>query len=52
MLEDVEDPTLLSKRRRRIDLAKQEVIDWLESRNDADTFTATLIKAYIDREAT
>jgi PBSX family phage portal protein len=52
MIEDVEDPTLLSKRRRRIDLVKQEIQEWLESRNDEDTFTSTLIKAYIDKEAT
>jgi PBSX family phage portal protein len=51
MLEDVE-PSLLSKRRRRIELGKQELEEWLESRNDEDTFTATLIKAYIDKEAT
>ena len=52
MLEDTEDSTLLSKRRRKIDMAKQQVQEWLESRNDEDTLTATLIKAYTDKETT
>jgi PBSX family phage portal protein len=52
MLEDIDDSNQLAKKRRKLDRLKQEIIDWLESRNDEDTFTATLVKAYIDKEAT
>lgn len=52
IIEDTSNPDQLSRKRRKIDRAKQELEEWLESRNDEDTFTATLIKAYIDKEAT
>jgi PBSX family phage portal protein len=42
----------LARYRKNIAKAKARVIDWLESRNDDDTFTATLTKAYIDAEST
>lgn len=51
-LEEITDPPALARARRKLARAKQEVIDWLESRNDEDTFTYTLIKAYIDAEST
>jgi len=52
MLEETTDPDQLSRKRRKLDRTKLEIEEWLESRNDEDTFTATLIKAYIDKEAT
>jgi PBSX family phage portal protein len=42
----------LARYRKNIAKAKARVIEWLESRNDDDTFTATLTKAYIDAEST
>lgn len=51
-LEDISSPEQLSRARRKLARQKQDVIKWLETRNDDDTFTMTLIKAYIDAEAT
>lgn len=51
-LEEILDPDQLARARRKLARQKQSVIEWLESRNDDDTFTMTLIKAYIDAEAT
>lgn len=51
-LESIDDPDQLARARRKLTRAKNEVIDWLESRNDDETFTSTLMKAYIDAEAT
>lgn len=51
-LEDIEDPDRLARARKKLDRAKEQTVEWLESRNDEDTFTATLMKAYIDREST
>jgi PBSX family phage portal protein len=51
-LEEISDPDQLARARRKIARQKQAAIDWLESRNDDDTFTMTLIKAYIDAEST
>lgn len=51
-LEEINDKEQLARARRKLARAKQEVQDWLESRNDEDTFTYTLIKAYIDAEST
>jgi PBSX family phage portal protein len=42
----------LARYRKNIAKAKARVIEWIESRNDDDTFTATLTKAYIDAEST
>jgi len=52
MLEETTDKDQLSRKRRKLDRTKLEIEEWLESRNDEDTFTATLVKAYIDKEAT
>jgi len=51
-MEDIADVEELSKVRKNVARAKARIIDWLETRNDDDTFTMTLIKAYIDAEAT
>jgi PBSX family phage portal protein len=51
-LEEITDPDQLARARRKIARQKEQAIDWLESRNDDDTFTMTLIKSYIDAEAT
>jgi PBSX family phage portal protein len=42
----------LAKYRKNIANAKARMIEWLESRNDEDTLTATLIKVYVDAEST
>ncbi len=50
-LEDLADnPESLAKARKKLDRAKQEILEWLDSRNDDDTFSTTLTKAYIDYE--
>lgn len=50
-LEDLADnPEALAKARKKIERAKQEILEWLDSRNDDDTFSTTLTKAYIDYE--
>ena len=50
-LEDLADnPESLAKARKKIERAKQEILEWLDSRNDDDTFATTLTKAYIDYE--
>ena len=51
-LEDIDDPDRLNRARKKIDRARESTIEWLESRNDEDTFTATLMKALIDKEST
>ena len=51
-LEAVSSPEELGRIRRNLARQKHRVMDWLESRNDEDTFTMTLIKAYIDAEST
>ena len=50
-LEEITDPGQLARARRKIAREKEKTIEWIESRNDDDTFTMTLIKAYIDAEA-
>ena len=42
----------LAKVRKNLARARARTIEWLESRNDDDTFTDTLTKAFIDREST
>jgi PBSX family phage portal protein len=51
-MEDVSDPSELGRIRKNLARAKTRTIEWLESRNDDDTFTATLMKVYIDVEST
>ena len=53
ILEDLSDnPDKLAKTRKKLERAKEEILDWLESRNDDQTFTETLTKAYLDFETT
>jgi len=51
-MEDATDQSELDKIRKNISRAKTRVIDWLETRNDDDTLTTTLMKVYIDVEST
>jgi len=51
-LENVEDETALGRARKRIERAKIEMKDWLESLNDDDSFTKTMEKIYVDMQAT
>ena len=51
-LDSIEDAEQLSRARRKLDRIKQDLEDWLESVNQEETFTETLIKAYTDLEAT
>lgn len=51
-LEGINDPEELGRVRRNLARQKSRIIDWLETRNDDDTLTMTLMKAYIDAEAT
>jgi len=51
-METAETQEELDRIRRNVANAKIRTIEWLESRNDDDTFTMTLLKAYIDVEST
>ena len=51
-LESIDSSEELGRVRRNLARQKHRLMDWLETRNDDDTFTMTLIKAYIDAEAT
>ena len=50
-LEAVDDDTALSRARNRIERAKIELRDWLESLNQDDSFTTTMEKVYTDVQA-
>lgn len=50
-LEDLaDDPEKLAKARKKIERAKAEIIDWLDTRNDDMTFVEILTRAYVDME--
>jgi PBSX family phage portal protein len=51
-LESSENPSATEKARKRLERAKFELSDWLESLNDDDSFTNTLMKFYTDVQAT
>lgn len=51
-LEMNEDQSAVDRARKRIERAKVEVQDWLESLNSDDSFTHTLMKFYTDVQAT
>jgi len=51
-LEAMTDQEKVAKVRRKLEGAKEEVLEWLDTRNDDDTFTATLTKLYLDLEST
>jgi capsid portal protein len=50
--DSIEDPKQLERARRKLNKLKQDLQLWIDSTNDEDTFTQTLIKAYTDYEAT
>jgi PBSX family phage portal protein len=51
-LESSSDATAVDRARKRIERAKIEVRDWLESLNDEDSFTASMEKVFTDLQAT
>lgn len=51
-LESISNEEELGRVRRNLARQKHRIVDWLETRNDDDTFTMTLMKAYIDAEST
>ena len=51
-LETSQDAEAATRARKRIERAKIEMHDWLESLNDDDSFTNTMKKVYTDVEAT
>lgn len=51
-LEQIEDTDRLAKVRRKLEKAKEEIQDWLDTRNDDHTFISSLTRAYLDLEAT
>jgi PBSX family phage portal protein len=48
----IEDEKVLARARRKLGKLRQDLQDWLDTTNDEDTFTQTLIKVYTDLEAT
>jgi PBSX family phage portal protein len=53
MLEDLSDsPDRLNKTRKKLERAKSEILEWLDTRNDNETFTETLTKVYLDYATT
>lgn len=51
-LEGSDNTTAIEKARKRIERAKVEMRDWLETLNDDDSFTNTMMKFYTDVQAT
>lgn len=51
-IDAITDDKQLERARRKLNKLKQDLQDWLDSTNDEDTFTETLIKVYTDLEAT
>ena len=51
-LESSVDATSVDRARKRIERAKIEVRDWLESLNDEDSFTASMEKVFTDLQST
>ena len=52
LLDGIESPEQLDRARRKINKLKQDLQSWIDSTNDEDTFTETLIKVYTDLETT
>lgn len=50
--DNITDDTQLHRARRKLNKLRQDLQSWLDSTNDEDTFTQTLIKVYTDLEAT
>jgi PBSX family phage portal protein len=51
-IDAITDDKQLDRARRKLNRLKQDLQEWLDSTNDEDTFTETLIKVYTDLEAT
>jgi len=51
-LDEIDDPKQLERARNKINRIKRDLEQWLESVNEEETFTETLVKAYVDLEAT
>ena len=51
-LDSSDNPSAVEKGRKRLERAKYELYDWIESLNDDDSFTNTLMKFYTDVQAT
>jgi PBSX family phage portal protein len=51
-LDEISDDKQLERARRKLGKLRQDLQQWLDSTNDEDTFTETLIKTYTDLEAT
>jgi capsid portal protein len=51
-LEGMEDQAAIKRARSRVERAKVELKDWLETLNDEDSFTHTMMKIYTDLQAT
>jgi PBSX family phage portal protein len=51
-LESIEDEAAIKRARRRIEIAKVQLRDWVEGLNDDDSFQLTLTKFYTDVQAT
>ena len=51
-LEGMEDQAAIKRARSRVERAKVELKDWLETMNDEDSFTHTMMKIYTDLQAT
>jgi len=50
--DSITDDKQLERARRKLNKLRQDLHGWLDSTNDEDTFTQTLIKVYTDLEAT
>jgi PBSX family phage portal protein len=51
-IDSITDAVQLNRARKKLNKLKQDLQDWLDSTNDEDTFTETLIKVYTDLEST
>jgi len=51
-IDAISDNKQLERARRKLNKLKQDLQEWIDSTNDEDTFTETLIKVYTDLEAT
>ena len=52
MLDSITDEKQLERARKKLGRIRQDLQEWLDSTNDEDTFTETLIKVFTDYEAT
>jgi len=51
-IDEITDDKQLERARRKINKLRQDLHSWLDSTNDEDTFTQSLIKVYTDLEST